>query len=181
MNDSKTAKKLTGGIAVIVLLAVCLFITTLALVYETVEVRNNLFHTGSVELNLNNGEPVIQEHEFIFEPGMTVKKDFFIENNSTWSVFYKLYLDQIEGGLADVLDVTIQDGDKVLYTGTAQELTRQNVVAADEILQVKERKNLTIIFYYPDDKGNETQNLNLSFTLCAEGVQTKNNPDRKFE
>lgn len=181
MNDSKTAKKLTGGIAVIVLLAVCLFITTLALVYETVEVKNNLFHTGSVELNLNDGEPVIQEHEFIFEPGMTVRKDFFIENNSTWSVFYKLYLDQIEGGLADVLDVTIQDGDKVLYTGTAKELTRQNVVSTDDILQVKERKNLTIIFYYPDDKGNETQNLNLSFTLCAEGVQTKNNPDRKFD
>ncbi len=181
MNDSKTAKKLTGGIAVIVLLTVCLFITTLALVYETVEVKNNLFHTGSVELNLNDGEPVIQEHEFIFEPGMTVRKDFFIENNSTWSVFYKLYLDQIEGGLADVLDVTIQDGDKVLYTGTAKELTKQNVASVDDILQVKERKNLTIIFYYPGDKGNETQNLNLSFTLCAEGVQTKNNPDRKFD
>ena len=80
MTKTKTTKKLTGGIVTIIVLAVCLCVTTVALVRAMVSVDNNLFHTGSVKINLNDGKPVIQEHEFLFEPGMTVKKDFFIEN-----------------------------------------------------------------------------------------------------
>ena len=103
MSETKTAKRLTGGIIAIIVLAVCLCITTFALVYASVSVENNLFHTGEVKINLNDGKPVIQEHEFIFEPGMTVKKDFFIKNDSTWDVYYRIYLDSVSGGLADVL------------------------------------------------------------------------------
>ena len=181
MADTRTAKKLTGGIVAIIILAVCLSITTFALVYASVSVENNLFHTGVVKINLNNGEPVIQEHEFLFEPGMTVKKDFFIENESTWDVYYKIYLDNVSGGLADVLTVTIRDGEKVLYTGTANELTRQNVIAADDTLKIGQRRSLTVIFHYPEDKGNDTQNLDLNFTMCAESTQTKNNPNKLFD
>ena len=74
---SGTAKRLTGGIAAVVILAVCLTVTTFALVYAAVSVENNIFRTGQVKLNLNDGVPVIQEHEFLFEPGMTVKKRLF--------------------------------------------------------------------------------------------------------
>lgn len=181
MADSKTVKKLTGGIATIIILAVCLSITTFALVYASVSVENNLFHTGVVKINLNNGEPVIREHEFLFEPGMTVEKEFFIENESTWDVYYRIYLDNVSGGLADVLTVTIRDGEKVLYTGTANELTRQNVIAADDTLKIGQRRSLTVIFHYPEDKGNDTQNLDLTFTMCAEATQTKNNPNKLFD
>ena len=181
MNDSKTAKRLTGGIVAIIILALCLAITTFALVYATVSVENNLFHTGGVRINLNNGKPVIQEHEFLFEPGMTVKKDFFIENESTWDVYYKIYFDNVSGGLADVLTVTIKDGEKTLYSGTANELTRANVIAADDTLMIGERRNLTVIFHFPEEKGNEAQNLDLTFTMCADATQTKNNPNRLFE
>lgn len=181
MNDSKTAKRLTGGIVAIIILALCLAITTFALVYATVSVENNLFHTGEVRINLNNGEPVIQEHEFLFEPGMTVEKDFFIENESTWDVYYKIYFDNVSGGLADVLTVTIKDGEKTLYSGTANELTRKNVIAADDTLKIGERRNLTVIFHFPEEKGNEAQNLDLTFTMCADATQTKNNPNRLFE
>lgn len=180
MADNNTAKKLTGGIITIIILALCLCLTTFALVWATVSVENNLFHTGSVEINLNDGKPVIHENEFIFEPGMTVQKDFFIENNSTWSVYYKIYFDNVSGGLGDVLLVTVKDGEKTLYTGTANELTRQKVTAADDILEMKEKKTLTVVFYYPEDKGNDTQNLDLTFTICADATQTKNNPNRLF-
>lgn len=180
MAETKTAKKLTGGIVAIIILAICLCITTVALVYANVSVENNLFHTGSVDINLNDGKPVIQEHEFLFEPGMTVEKSFFLENNSTWEVYYRLYLDSVSGGLADVLTVTIKDGEKILYSGTANELTMPNVAAADDTLKIGQRRNLTAVFYYPADKGNDTQNLDLTFTLCAEATQTKNNPDKRF-
>ncbi len=181
MSETKTAKRLTGGIIAIIILAVCLCITTFALVYASVSVENNLFRTGKVKINLNDGKPVIQEHEFLFEPGMTVVKDFFIENDSTWDVYYRLYLDNVSGGLSRVLTVTVKDGDKVLYFGTANELTRQNVVAADDTLKIGQKRNLTVYFHFPEDKGNETQNLDLTFTMCAEATQTKNNPNRLFD
>ena len=181
MSESKTAKRLTGGIIAIIILAICLAVTTFALVYATVSVENNLFRTGEVKINLNDGEPVIREHEFIFEPGMTVTKDFFIENESTWDVYYKIYFDDVSGGLADVLEVTIKDGDKTLYSGTANELTRQNVIAADDTLKIGQRRNLTVVFHYPENSGNDTQNLDLTFTMCAEATQTKNNPNKLFD
>ena len=86
-DNSSTAKKLTGSIIAVVVLALCLCVTTFALVWATVSADNNLFHTGSVKINLNDGKPVIEEHEFLFEPGMTVKKNFFLQNESTWDVY----------------------------------------------------------------------------------------------
>lgn len=180
MSDNKTAKKLTGGIITIIIFSICLCVTTFALFYSSVSVEDNKFHTGRVEINLNDGKPVIQEHEFIFEPGMTVEKDFFIKNNSTWDVYYRLYLDDVSGGLANVLTVTIKDGDKILYSGTADRLGKENSNAVDEILKVGQRKDLKIVFNYPENRSNSTQNLDLTFTLCARATQTKNNPDKQF-
>lgn len=180
-EQNKTAKKLTGSVVTIILLAVCLCMTTFALVYSTVAVDSNLFQTGSVKINLNDGKPVIEEHEFLFEPGMTVEKPFFLENQSTWDVYYKLYFDEIEGGLAELLDVSVRAGDTVLYSGKAAELTKAKVGAADDILKLNERRKLTIAFHYPEEIGNGGQALYLSFALKADAVQTKNNPERLFD
>ncbi len=178
---SDTSKKLTSSVVTVIVLAVCLCITTFALVWATVSVENNLFHTGTVKINLNDGKPVIEEHEFLFEPGMTVKKDFFIENQSTWDVYYKLYFIDVEGGLADVLEVTVKDGEKVLYKGKANALTKENVGAANDILKLNERRELTVFFHFPEEARNQTQALWLTFSMQADAVQTKNNPNRLFD
>ena len=180
-GKSKTAKKLTGSIFAVILLAVCLCATTFALVWATVSVDNNLFNTGLVKINLNDGKPVIEEHEFLFEPGMTVKKNFFIENESTCDVYYKLYFDNVTGGLADVLEITVKDGDKTLYHGTASELNRTGVAAADDVLKMKEQRDLTVYFHFPEEAGNSAQGLDLTFDMCADAVQIRNNPDKQFE
>ena len=179
-DNSMTSKKLTASVVTVVVLAICLCITTFALVWATVSVENNLFHTGIVKINLNNGKPVIEEHEFLFEPGMTVKKDFFVENQSTWDVYYKLYFTNVEGGLADVLEITVKDGDRILYQGKASNLTKENVGAADDVLKLNERRNLTVYFHFPEEAGNNTQNLVLTFSMSADAVQTKNNPNKLF-
>lgn len=179
MSNSKSARRLSGGIALIVLLTICLAVTIFALVHVSVQVENNVFHTGTVKINLNDGAPVIREEEFLFDPGMTVKKDFFIENDSSCEVYYKLYFDQVSGGLADVLDITIRDGAQTLYSGTARELMQTG--AAELPLAVRQRKALTICFHFPEERGNEAQNLDLSFTLCAAARQVKNNPGRQFD
>lgn len=180
MSSPSAAKRLTGSIIVIIILSVCLCISSYALVLSAVSVENNLFHTGNVHINLNDGKPVITEHEFLFEPGMTVKKDFFIENNSSASVYYRLYFDDARGGLKDILEITVKDGDKTLYSGTLSELSRAYVTAADDVLQIKEKKTLSVEFYFPKNVGNSAQKLDLSFTMCAEATQTKNNPNRIF-
>lgn len=72
--STNTSKKLTGSILTVILLAVCLCISTFALIFSMVSVENNLFHTGTIDINLNDGKPIITADEFLFEPGMTVKK-----------------------------------------------------------------------------------------------------------
>lgn len=178
---NKTAKKLTASVAAVIVLAICLCITTFALVYSTVAVNNNLFQTGKIKIDLNGGQPVITEHEYLFEPGMTVEKPFYIENLGTWDVYYKLYFNNIEGSLADVLDVEIRDGDTVLFGGKIADLTKEKVGAAEDILKLNERRDLTISFHYPEEAGNSGQAQYLAFDLKADAVQTKNNPNRLFE
>ncbi len=178
---SSTSKKLAIGILAVIFLTLCLCITTYALVTVSVSVSDNYFKTGNVSVDLNGGKPVIEEHEFLFEPGMTVTKEFYIENTGTWDIYYKLYMDDVSGGLATVLRITVSDGDRTLYQGTAAELSRERINASDDTLRPHERRILTISFYYPPESVNSTQNLSLSFDLCAEAVQTKNNPNKLFE
>ncbi len=179
-NKTKTAKRLTLSVGIIILLSICLAVTTFALVLSMVSVEDNLFKTGAVKINLNDGKPVIEEHEFLFEPGMTVKKEFFVKNESSCDVYYKLYFQDISGGLADVLEVKICDDDKTLFDGTVKELTKANVEAADDILRLNEIRKLQIYFHFPEETGNEAQNLYLNFDMAADAVQTKNNPNREF-
>ncbi len=175
-------KKLTICIVIIVILAVCLCITTFALVYSKVSVDENIFKTGTVEINLNDGKPIIAEADrILFEPGMTVTKDFFIKNESTDEVYYKIYFDNVHGGLEKVLNVKILDKETgaKLYDGKAEGLIRENCDSAELLLN--ETRTLTAEFHYPKLSGNETQNLSMSFNMCAVATQKKNNDGREFD
>ena len=77
----------------------CLCITTFALLSSMVSINDNIFTTGNIKINLNDGKPVISQSELLFKPGMTIKKDFFIENKSDFDVYHKLYADNTEGEL----------------------------------------------------------------------------------
>lgn len=162
-NDS-VLKKLIVGILTIIVLILHLCITTYALNTAAVSAPE------SISLNLNDGKPIFEEQEFFFEPGMIVEKEFFIENCSTCDVYYKLYLDDVKGDLANVIQITISNGNKELYQGTASELSKANVNVTDDILKLGERRDLTVFFYYPENAGNITKNGSLSFTFCAEAV-----------
>lgn len=175
------ARKLSVSVITLVLLCLCLCITSFALGMAVYEVKNNSFQTGGIEIDLNGGKPVITADEFLFEPGMTVEKPFYIQNNGTWAVYYKLYFSQVSGNLGDVLDVTILDtnGDELL-SGKLSELTEQNVPALEQELDEGVRQEMTIRFHFPEDAGNTCQGGTLTFELSAIAVQTKNNPDKEF-
>lgn len=179
MNDSK---KLNISIATLVVLFLCLCVTAFALAYAMLRVDNNVFETGEIDIDLNGGKPVIEADEFLFEPGMTVEKSFYIKNNGTWAVYYKLYFSNVKGDLGDVLDVTIENAEgNVLLQGKLSKLKRHNVPVVEDELKVGERRDMTIIFHFPEDAKNTAQSDNVSFALSALAVQTKNNDGKEFE
>lgn len=182
-SDSETHKKLRRSMFIAVLLALMLGVTTFALITSMVEVKDNHFDTGVVKINLNDGKPVISEDEYLFEPGMRVVKDFFIENEGSIDAYYKIYLEDVKGDLADVLQLTIREKgtDKILYQGTAKNLTRGSAAVDEAVLSAGERKDLTIRFYFPKERGNEAQDKTLSFKMGATATQVRNNPDHSFE
>ena len=181
MNAKKISQKLTGSIVILIILSVCLCVTTFALVFSTVVIEDNIFTTGVVKINLNDGNPIIEDGDIVFEPGATVVKEFFIENKSTCEVYYKIYFDNVSGGLADILMVTIKDGDNIIAHGKASELTKTVTVAAPKELSLNEKRDLTITFHYPTEAGNATQNKFMQFDVYASAVQVKNNPNKDFE
>lgn len=181
MKYGSTRKKLTCSIALIVLLVLCLCVTLMALLYSMVSVDGNRFLTGVVEINLNDGKPVIEANEFLFEPGMTVEKTFFVENNSGCEVYCRLYFDSMEGNLANVMDVTLLSGNEVLFSGKASDFTRKKAKVLSEKLGIRERKEFSIVFYFPKEVGSNIQGGYLAFDLRADATQVRNNPKRQFE
>ena len=182
-NRNNIIKRITAAMLVILILTSCLGITAYALFYANVQVENNYFQTGEVKINLNGGRPIIEPHEYLFEPGMTVEKEFYIQNESTDSVYYRLFFENVEGKLADVIEVRIwnEETGSEYFSGLARDLTRANVQPAEDVLMLGEKKEMMISFHYPEESGNTTQGEKLSFDLSADAVQIKNNPNKQFE
>lgn len=176
-----THRKLRTSMAIAVLLALMLGITTYALFSSIIYVQDNQFATGTVKLNLNDGQPVIREDEYLFEPGMKVEKQFFIENEGSADSYYKLYLQDVKGELADVIVVTVSDGSEILYEGKLAEFAKGSEAVKDGTLAAGERRELEILFHFPEDTGNEAQDKRLQFTMGAVATQMKNNPEHIFE
>lgn len=170
------------NIATIIVLAICLCITTFALVASTV-VKDNIFETGKIDIELTGEDGTdnnkIIEGGYLFEPGMTVVKPAYVTNKGTWAVYCKLYFKEIKGDLADILDVTIKDkdADKVLYTGKLSGFNKGKNVVDTSPIPVGTKKEYTVIFRYPEAEGNAGQGKTLEFTMDATAVQTKNNTD----
>ena len=175
-----TVRRLTVSIIAIILLTAALSVTTFVLVVSTVSTEGHRFGTGSVRLNLNDGRPVISGGECVFEPGKCFEKEFTVENRSTCAVWYKLYFSNVDGAMANAIEVELRDGETVLAAGRLSELTEENTAAFAEGLEIGERKTLTVRFRFDEAAGNDLMNVLLSFDFSARAVQAKNNPDRKF-
>lgn len=175
-----TEKKVKRNFLVLLIVIAALIGVTFAVAYIAVRVDNNMFRTGQVKLNLNDNKPIIGENEFLFEPGARLEKTFFVENQSTWDVWYKLYIENISGSLAESIHVKLTDGDEVIFDGPMTDLVAGSNVSSRQ-LGVLERRSLTILLTCADDAGNDMQNQMVSFDIRAICVQTKNNPSGKFE
>ena len=174
------SKKLQINIVTLIVICVALCITSFAIASTIIgyDIQNNSFQTGSIDIDLNGGKPIIDGNDPLFQPGMTVKKEFYIENKGTWEVFYKLYFSKVEGKLGEALEIKIYKKSSEhtpLLKGTISNLINADELSIVSNLEVGEKQKLIAEFYFPPDKGNEYQGETLVFDIDALAVQTKNN------
>lgn len=184
--DDNYQSRMRREIATIVILLICLGITTYALVKSSVELNNNLFNTGRISLEINNGKPLqfkdVNGNEITcVEPGMDITAEVSITNTGSGDMWYRVYFDEVSGELVDSLKVTVKDGTDVLYTGRMDELTRITSRTMNELMEPGEVKYLTVELEFIDSSDNQYQSKDLSFVMKADATQVKNNPKKEFE
>lgn len=180
MNEQKLKKKLTFMIVTVVLLSLGLAITSFALASSIVSIRNNRFSMSmGVELTINDGKPVVDVTDMVYEPGGTYQSEFPIANLGTFDVWYRVYFTDVEGVLKDYITVTVKEADgTVLCKGTMGELGSDKVAVSS--LAAGEKKTLTIEFYFSSEAGNAAQGQSVSFNITANATQKQNNPNKDF-
>ena len=180
MNEQNLKKKLTVMIVTVVLLSLGLAITSFALASSIVSIRNKRFSMSmGVELTINDGKPVVDVTDMVYEPGGTYVSEFPIANLGTFDVWYRVFFTDVNGALKDYITVTIKEADgTVLCKGTMSELSSDKVAVSS--LAAGEEKTLTIEFYFPSEAGNATQGQSVSFNITANATQKQNNPNKDF-
>lgn len=185
MQDNPTKRMSFAAVILyvltIVLLAICLIVSSLTLAYSNVLTDSVLYSTG-LKLDFNGGKPVIDENVGLdfSAPGETTVSTFFLENQSDEDVYYRLYFTDVRGALAEVMEVEIYLGDRLLYSGLMTEMARENTVAADDILKLRDHRDFTIRFNIAEEAGDEYQGTSVTFRLAAEVTQVRDNPDKLF-
>ena len=180
-KPNKTKSKAVGSIFSIVVLFCMLVLTTYALVASFVSVDNNLFETAQVKIELNGGETVFGGTDMNIEPGHSLVKEFTVENQGTAQVHVRLYLENVKGPLQEVLSFSIYDGDALLFSGKADELTRDTPCVTGTPLDVGETRTLTAVVKMEETAGNAYQTGGITFDMTADAVQARNNPDKAFD
>ena len=175
------------------LLTLGLIVTSVAITISSVEVRENVFTTGTVKLDLNGGAAVVdmtktnQNNESNFsEPGFRIKRDFYLKNIGSAAAYYKLYAGYEDtpenNALANALDVeiTYKDSGVLLFSGKLSALNLSSAPVGDSSLDAGDTVWFTAVFRFSKDAGNDLQNKMLSFDLYARGTQVRNNPGKNF-
>ena len=107
-------KRIVAASAVLAVLISAYLVTSLMLAASSLEVRlgNHIFRTETMKIGIHGVLDGERSEELTFsdpsgeditlvEPGMTLRGDFCVVNDSTFDVYYRLYFSRLEGGLKD--------------------------------------------------------------------------------
>ena len=104
-----------------------------------------------------------------------------MDNLGTADVYYRLYLENVSGELADGLLFQIYDGENLLYSAKAEAFVKEAPCVVDTLLPAGESHTLTLVVKLEESAGNDFQSGGVTFDLTADAVQAANNPDKEFE
>ena len=168
-------KKLQINVITLILLCLGLCITSFAMAMTiSYSIRDNYFQTGIIKVNLNDGKAIMDERDPLFEPGMTITKNFFIKNESSEAIYYKLNFTGVSGELSKAIEVTIFDSSlNELVSGKIYEFEADKELIGS--LSRYEKQDLIAQFHFPKSGGNEYKDKSVEFKMSAIAVQAKNN------
>lgn len=180
MNEKKLRNRLIMMIVTVFLLVLGLTITSVALVDSVVSIQRNRFvMSEGAALKVNNGQPVVNMTDIVYEPGGRYVSEFPITNMSTFDVWYRVYFTDVEGELKDDITVTIREKNgKTLCEGLMYELDKNKVSVGS--LGAGEEKILEIEFYFLPYADNSAQGQNVSFNITTNATQKQNNTQMDF-
>lgn len=181
MTDNKTKQRAWRAIIAVALLFIMWAITSYAFVASFISVEDNLFETARVKINLNEGNLIFDENDFQMEPGRTLVKEFTVRNDSTVPVYYRLFLENLQGPLQEALTFKLYDGDQLLFETPMKDFVKDTPFVCNQILEVNETKVLTAHVTMDSVKGNKYQNAGVSFDMVAQATQVKHNTNKVFE
>lgn len=154
---------ITNHLFFIVALVFLLCLVTIRIAYADLKGAN-------YSINLNDGKPVIDEENFEFFPGVTVERDFFIENMGDKALYYKLFFSNIEGNLGEYLEIKITEDGKTVIEGKLTDYQKSNKNILKRRLEAYEKKKLHITFSLPTDVENAAKDETVEFDLKALAV-----------
>lgn len=193
-----TRRRWLSSALLTVLLVLGLIVTTLAI--STKISVERIFRTGTIDIEIGPedlehagepgtaGDPIFPENAPIgkegsnqfAEPGMKLSRNFYVRNVGSAAVYYKLYVDEVEGSeLANVLNVTItyKDSDTPLFSGKLSQL--EEGVTIERSLPAEPAGNalqwFTATIRFPQNEDNAVQGKVLTFRLCAGATQSAHN------
>lgn len=181
MDEKKLRKKLKIMVVTVILLVFGLTTTSYALAASIAQVRSNRFAMSmGVELDINDGRPVIDVTDVLFEPGGTYHGEFTVENRGTFDVWYRVYFTDVAGELKDDITVTVKEKNgTVLCHGVMSDISVDKVKTSS--LLAGEEKVLDIEFNFSSDVDNSAQGTTaVNFNITADATQKPNNPYMDF-
>lgn len=167
--------KIITKVLFILSFAILLIVAVMAYMLNFANVETTI-GTGTIDLNFNDGIIIFDDEDLNLQPGESVIKDMFVENAGTEDFYYRIYLENVSGDLADVTLVNIYDENDILLQSVATtELDSSSYFTTDEIVTVGEKVNLKIEIAFAEESGNTYQDESLSFDIVASAIQSKNN------
>lgn len=181
----KTSRRRTASFLGMLLLIAMLGITTYAVTMATLELKDNYFKTGTVDIEFTQDTPYFDGADDNVEAGYSMAREIGVQNVSSTPIYYKLYLDGVRGNLAHALVFRIYSADEartLLYEARADELTENgSPFVSEHILDVDEVESVIIVATVDSGAGNAYQNGYMDFNLVAKAVQVKNNVNIEFD
>lgn len=178
----KGATRTVGNLILAMALVIGLGATTVAIAANQVTLGNNIFQTGVLKVTLNDDKPVFDQ-DILLEPGMMVQQKFTISNEGSVDAYYRLWFDEIDGDLAEELEIEIKEGKRRIFEGSFEDIMEETetVYANTSTLNANETKEMTIIILLPEEAKNNMQGKTVSFRLNFDATQKDGNISKEFE
>lgn len=172
-------QKLIVTAAAVVIALLGIVVSSAVFSVNVVSEKDVRLSQGSFNIVLNDGKPVLGE-DILFEPGMTIRKDFTLENKGTTNSFYKIYFSELPMEVAELIHVSILDGTQTLSSATLYEMTKENAIIMNDNLLAGEKEVFTLCLELGEEIENVEQGMEYVLDMFVAAAQRDNNPEAEF-